>query len=195
MKKVLLGAIGALLLLAWGCSGQKALDKIPADYSLEQAKEDGCIVHENGDIICGQELWQQFLKQTQAGEQASVRLGFYYSQIEPDECAPGVYEKLPEEEKKASLFLKDLEFDGQQYTLTFLDQGQLSTRVYEYLMLYEEEAPNAGSSYETCTRYVLTHTDKLTWQQIEWSMLSAAGPGRIEHDTVYRDYKGREFEP
>lgn len=35
MKKALLGAIGALLLFAWGCGGQKALDKIPADYSLE----------------------------------------------------------------------------------------------------------------------------------------------------------------
>ena len=53
--------------------------EIPADYSLADAKADGLVVHENGDITSGQSVWDSFLSDTESGIPSMVRLGFYYT--------------------------------------------------------------------------------------------------------------------
>ena len=83
MKNILIIAVlSALMLTAAGC-GQTAaitpLEDLPADYSLEQAKEDGCVVHENGDVTQGQEAFEAFRSAAGEGKTAGVRLAHYYT--------------------------------------------------------------------------------------------------------------------
>ena len=51
MKKGMLAALLCLILLS-GCGGKPEpipLEELPQDYSLERAKDDGCLVTEDGD--------------------------------------------------------------------------------------------------------------------------------------------------
>ena len=60
MKKYIVPSIlTTLTLMLTGCGRSPAripLSELPADYSLEQAKEDGCVIHENGDVTQGKGL-------------------------------------------------------------------------------------------------------------------------------------------
>ena len=86
MKKHIAIILSVLLLSITGC-GQSGslipLEELPEDYSLEQAKKDGCITREDGDIIQGMERFQQFYDATQSGKADKVRLAYYSLRICP----------------------------------------------------------------------------------------------------------------
>ena len=59
MKNRMLAALLCLILLS-SCGGTPEpvpLEELPEDYSLEQAKADGCLVTEDGTITSGRESW------------------------------------------------------------------------------------------------------------------------------------------
>lgn len=52
MKKGMLAALLCLILLS-GCGGKPEpipLEELPQDYSLERAKDDGCLITEDGAV-------------------------------------------------------------------------------------------------------------------------------------------------
>ena len=96
-----LAALACALLLA-GCGQKRAeplppLEELPADYSLECAREDGCAVHEDGDIASGQEAWEDFLKASSSGEAASVRLVNCYTLDDLHRYDPDYYESIKDD--------------------------------------------------------------------------------------------------
>ena len=99
MKKQTLAALLCLLLLS--ACGEKPeptpLEDLPEDYSLEQAKEDGCLVTEDGIVTSGRESWEDFLKASEAGKTASVRLCSYYTLDDPSRYDPDYYESIKDD--------------------------------------------------------------------------------------------------
>ena len=67
------------------------LKNISQDYTLEDARIDGCVCFDNGDITEGQKIWVEFVNTTNMQEDATVRLAFYYS-LDEEQCDPEYYE-------------------------------------------------------------------------------------------------------
>ena len=150
------------LLLA-GCSRQKAeplppLEELPADYSLEQAREDGCVVHEDGDIASGHEAWEDFL---------------YYESIKDD---------------YPLLFVSGLSFDGKAYTVSGLEDSERWEKTYSHLKRFEDKAETHSAVYDSYIRYVLVNDDTVTWNQLVHGMFSSRFGDSIPFHSVYTDY-------
>ncbi|MDE6747900.1 MAG: hypothetical protein K2K21_02375 [Lachnospiraceae bacterium] len=189
MKKIVPIILAMIFVLTiTGCSSKHnpekiPLESLPADYSLEQAKEDGCIVYESSDITSGQEIWDKFMKTVNAGKEATVRLGFYYT-LDPSKCDPEYYKSAKDD--YPVLFIRDLIFDGTSYTIRGYDEGHENVKTYKYLMKYEGQAETPDAIYTSYVRYVLTNNDTVTWEQIVHGIFSSSGD-YINHYVVYTD--------
>ena len=190
MKRVVILLTGlAMIFVLNACSVtvKTALDKLPDDYSYEDAVADGCVVYKNSDITNGESVWDAFLQAVNAGKKATVRLAFYYTLDDPSRYAPELYEQVKDEYPK--LFVNDLIFNGKQFTIDGLEDenGRLLSRTYKYMMKYEGEPASKTALYYAYTYYVLVNDDTLTWDEIEWGMLSSQSGDYIEHYKVYTD--------
>lgn len=191
-KHVLFGLLFLCVHLLAGCGGadtDKAervpLEELPEDYTVEQAKADGCVVHEDGDVTSGQETWDAFAKTVSAGTAASVRLGFYYTLDDPSHYDPEYYESIKDD--YPLLFTQDLTYDGTAYTLRWFEKDGEITETYRYLMRYEGKPESPHANYASYVRYVLTNDDSVTWEDIVWGMLSSQSGDYIAHHSVYVD--------
>lgn len=188
MKRIAAVILIFACLLCGGCGAKKQettpLEELPAEYSLEQAEADGCVVHEDGDISAGQELWEAFVSDTAAGKSAGVRLYDYYT-LDPERCTPEYYEQ--EKDNYPHVFVSDLSFDGEKFSLRWIEDGQEYVREYEYMLRYEDEAESETALYLSCVRYVLTHDEAVTWQDIFHGMVSSRFGDWIDASTVYTD--------
>ena len=185
-----LAALTCVFLLA-GCGRQQPaplppLEELPADYSLEQAREDGCVVHEDGDIASGQEAWEDFLKASSAGKAAAVRLVSYYTLDDPSRYDPDYYESIKDD--YPLLYVSDLTFDGKVYTVSSLEDGERLERTFSCLKYFEAEAETPGAVYDSYIRYVLVNDDAVTWDQLMRGMYSSRLGDYIPFDAVYTDY-------
>lgn len=189
-RKLALAALTCVFLLA-GCGRQKAaplppLAELPEDYGLEQAKEDGCVVHENGDITSGQEAWEAFLQASSAGKAAAVRLANYYTLDNPSRYDPEYYESIKDD--YPLLYVSDLTFDGRAYTVSSLEDGERLERTFSHLKYFEGEAETPGAVYDAYIRYVLVNDDTATWDRLMHGIYSSRFGDYIPFDTVYTDY-------
>lgn len=187
MKKLIAAALAVVCLLAAGCGAkEKGLTPLEelAEYTLEQAKADGCVVHENLDISSGQEVWDAFAAEAAAGRSANVRLCSYYT-LDPERYTPEYYER--EKDNYPKMYVQDLSFDGEKYTLRWVEEGQEYAREYEYLLRYEGEAESKTAEYSSYVRYVLTHDEAVTWDEITWGLLSSQSGAIIDAYDVYTD--------
>lgn len=97
------------------------LEDIRENYSQEQAKNDGCVVIDNSDLLFGEKAWVDFVNATAAGQEATVRIYQSYSN------------------QGDSYYVKELHYDGEKYRLRFYDRtgdtGEefLSQQEYRYL--------------------------------------------------------------
>lgn len=185
-----LAALFCVLLLS-GCGQQKAavlpsLEELPADYSLERARKDGCVIHEDGDIAGGQEAWEGFLEASSAGKAAAVRLADYYTLDDPSRYDPDYYESIKDD--YPLLYLSDLSFDGEAYTVSGLEDGERWTYTYSYLKRFEDTAETPGAVYDSYVRYVLVNDDTVTWSQLMHGALSSRFGDYIPFHSVYTDY-------
>lgn len=160
------------------------LEDIRDDYSLEQAKLDQCVVHENSDITSGQEVWDCFLEACVAKEACTVRLGTYYTLRDPSHYSKEHYEEIKDD--YPVLYITDLNFDGESYTVKFYDQGELIIRDYKYLLKYEGKA-NVEATYTDYTYYVLVNDETVTWADIWNGMISSQLGAAIDHWVAYQD--------
>lgn len=185
-----LAALTCVFLLA-GCGRQQPaplppLEELPADYSLEQAREDGCVVHEDGDIASGQEAWEDFLKASSAGKAAAVRLVSYYTLDDPSRYDPEYYESIKDD--YPLLYVSDLTFDGKAYTVSSLEDGERLERTFSCLKYFEAEAETPGAVYDSYIRYVLVNDDAVTWEQLMHGVHSSRFGDYIPFCSVYTDY-------
>lgn len=186
MKK--LTALLMLVCLLASCVAPAAgsLEALPGDYSLAQAKNDGCVVHEDGDVTAGKEVWDAyFVKATEAGESAAVRLGFYYTLGDPSHYDPEYYESIKADYPR--FYLMDLTYDGEAYTLRWLEDGKEVIRTYRYMLRYEGEAETPYATYDSYVRYVLVNDDTVTWEDILHGLYSSQSGAYIDHYSVYTD--------
>ncbi|MBQ3489410.1 MAG: hypothetical protein IJA86_02345 [Clostridia bacterium] len=150
------------------------INKLPDDYSLEDAKSDGYVIYENQDISQGQEKWDKFLKTSQAGKPCAVRLVF--------------------SEKNAKLKIYDLSYNGKEYTLKFMEKDKLVSETYLYLLKSEEIPPIASiSSIEKRIIYFLADDPNLTWKQAYQSTMNEQVSGtkayryfRVYCNSIYK---------
>ena len=152
--------------------------------ALEKAIEAGYVIHVDGDVTNGQEKWETFLDKVEEGKTASVRLAKYYT-LDRDSCSEEYYEV--NQEDYPVLYLFDLYFDGERYTLEWKEGNKEYVRNYRYLMHYTGESPTANATYDTYSRYVLVNDQKVTWEDIQRGLYSSQFGDYIAHDTVYVD--------
>ena len=178
-----------LLTACGGANADKAervpLEELPEDYTVEQAKADGCVVHEGGDVTTGQKAWEAFAETVSAGKAASVRLASYYTLGDPSRYDPEYYESVKDDYPK--LFIQDLTYDGAAYTLRWFEEDGEIIETYQCLMRYEGEAESPHATYDSYVRYVLTNDDSVTWEKLVWGMLSSRFGDYIPHHQVYVD--------
>jgi len=185
MGKGFIAAFLLLLTTACGQPKQTPLSELPVDYSLEQAKADGCVVYEDSDVTQGQERFAGFAEQSARGEKCTVRLVDYFALGDPSHYAPGVYEEL--KDSYPQMYVQDLSFDGERYTLRGIDNGKAYAKQYQYLMKFEGPAETPYAAYKSYIRYVLTNDSTVSWEDLQMSVYSSTYGDYIEHNTVYID--------
>lgn len=161
------------------------LKNISKDYTLEDARIDGCVCFDNGDMTEGQKIWDEFVSATNAKKYATVRLAFYYT-LDEEQCDPEYYESAKDE--YPMLFIQELTFEDNMYTLRWFEDGKEIIKNYKYMMRYEGEAESETASYESYLRYVLTNDNTVTWEQIWRSLASSQLGDAIDHNVVYQKY-------
>ena len=139
--------------------------ELPKDYSFEQAKQDGCVVHKQYDLVSGQEVWDAFIEKTSRGEPAFVRLAFYTN-------------------GGSDGFLQDLTYDGEHYLLYSFESGQEYTREYKYLVRYFDISKNGAVNVGTL-HYILIDENSYTWEELERSRYSSDWNNYIDFTLVY----------
>lgn len=195
MKKAGTCLLVFLCLTLFAACGQEPvaytpLEQLPTDYTVEQAEVDGCVVHENSNIRSGQERWERFLKDVEKGKAATVRLADYYVLLDPSRYGAEYYKSIKDDYPK--LYVKDLTYDGTQYTVRWFEEGTEYVRAYQYLMRYEGEAPGKSASFDSYLRYVLTNDSTVTWEEIFGGMVSSQFGAWIDHCEVYTELIGGE---
>lgn len=161
------------------------LKNISQDYTLEDARIDGCVCFDNGDITEGQKIWDEFVNATNKQEDATVRLAFYYS-LDEEQCDPEYYESVKDE--YPVLYIQELTYKDDSYTIRWFEEGEEIKKTYKYLMKYEGEPESETALYESYVRYVLTNDNTVTWEQIWRGMISSQLGDGIDHKVVYQKY-------
>jgi len=159
-----------------------ALEKLPDAYTYEDAIEDGCVVFDNGDITHGQARWDEFASAV-PNEKSSVRLAYYYTLEHYDD--EEYYESVKDEYPK--LFVEDLSYDGEYYTLRWFEDDEEIVHKYKYMLRFEGDAETPYATYDRYVRYVLVNDNTLTWEDITYGMYSSYMGDYIPHHTVYTD--------
>ncbi len=194
MRKVkifLLIALTLAMIVPAGCSEITGIvdylpfDEIPADYSLDEAKSDRCVVLENSDITSGQDIWDDFLAAVSADEKSMVRLAFYYEIDDPSRYDPTLYEEIKND--YPVLYVNDLNFDGKKYEILSTDNGKKVRKTYSYMKKYEGSPSSENATFSKYLRYVLVNDGNVKWEDIEHGMFSSMSGDWIDHFTVYID--------
>jgi hypothetical protein len=160
-------------------------DQLPKDYTLEDAKEDGCVVYEDLDITSGQAVWDKFIKDTENGKNSVVRIAFYYTLGDPSHYSKEYYEEIKDD--YPILYIMDLRYDGESYALLRTEEGKEYTDEYRYLVKYTGKPRSDSAAFSGYTYYVLVNDNTLTWKDIENGMVSSQSGAWIDHQIVYSD--------
>lgn len=161
------------------------LEELPDNYSVEQAKKDGCVTHENGDITQGKEIFEAFLNTTESGKTDEVRLAFYYTIDDSSRYDPEYYESVKDD--YPCLYIQDLSYDGEHYTICWYENDEEIIKNYSYIMKYEGQAESPDALYHSYIRYVLTNDDRVTWQELMYGMISSQLGDCMDYTSVYTD--------
>lgn len=186
MKKRMFAALLFLLLLSSCGVNPEPLpfEELPEDYSLERAKDDGCLVTEDGAVTSGQEAWEEFLNAAEAGKAASVRLCSYYTLEDPSRYDPDYYESVKDD--YPMMFLKDLSYDGERFTTLSYEEGQRHEETYSFLRRREQTAPSSGVKI---IQYIITDDAESSLEKIGSQLYSSSFSPEdwIPFDIVYQE--------
>jgi len=180
-RSVVLAEAGDDYVHLYRYSPSKAVD--PA--MLEQAKEDGKIVLENGYATSGQALWNTFYKYAEQGKHISADIVHYHTLREPGQYDQKYYEAHKED--YPSLYEFELTYDDGTYTMKWNEYGTEYERQFKYLRKFEDVLPTQQSFKEPqkVTRYVLTNNNTASWDELWRSLTSSQLGDFIDHYTIY----------
>ena len=86
------------------------------------------------------------------------------------------------------LYIQELTYKDDSYTIRWFEEGKEIKKTYKYLMKYEGEPESETALYESYLRYVLTNDNTVTWEQIWRGMISSQLGDGIDHKVVYQKY-------
>lgn len=138
-------------------------NELPLNYTLENAKADGCVVFKDLSLISGQTEWSKFRKLVKGKKAATVRIAEYYSKENP------------------SLVLIDLSFDGSAYLVTEEDGVK---KQYNYLNHYKVDA-GKDASYSTLDCYILVNQKDVSFDELERSRISSNSNDYIDQYRIF----------
>ena len=161
------------------------LEELENTYTLQQAKLDGCVVMENGDVTSGQVTWTAFLAAAAQGQKTSLRYITYYTLSDPSKYDPDLYQSIRDD--YPALYVHDLYYDGNSYTVRWFENGACIERTYRFLMNYTGGSYSYQEDYAYHDRYVLTNDPEVTWEDIRKGMFSALSTAWVDHLSVYTD--------
>ena len=159
-----------------------------SDSALEDAIQAGYVIIEDGIATHGQNKWKTFYEDTQKGKAASVVVARYQT-LDPQRCDIAYFEAFNQDYPNLNIYY--LSYDGNTYTLSFVDGGVQYTRTYEYIMRYETDTLSVMSSKvpQKTTRYILTHDNQVTWEELFGGMYSSQLGAYIDHYSIYAERK------
>lgn len=188
MKKMIL-LLGFVFCIACSnSSGIADLKELADNYTLEQAKNDQCLVMENGDVTYGEEIFSEFLSATINKEDTAIRIVNYYTLGDKSQYSEEAYQQ--EKEKYPQLYITDVVFENGIYTTYSYDNNdeQLLTKTYKY-MIKDEFAANPEAAYTTAVYYILVNDNNVKWNDILKGMVSSQADAWIDHFNVYQKHK------
>ncbi len=178
MKKIVLVLLAVLLLAASGCAGDKieipytedseyaGFSDLPAEYTAEDAEQDGCYVvvsaldpnniENDLGLVAGGEVWEKFYEDSQNGEDSYMRVAHFVD---------------------GKPYYTDLYYVDGEYLMFDLND-ELGLRAYapqKYLRELKEEINGREARM-----YVLTNETEITYRDVERVFVSSS---------VYVDHK------
>ena len=182
-RSVVLAEAGEDYVHLYRYSPSKAVD--PA--MLEQAKEDGRIVLEDGYATSGQAVWNTFCKLAEQGKHISADIVHYHTLRDPGQYDEKYYEAHKED--YPALYEFELTHDSGIYTMKWNEYGTEYVRTYKYLRVFEDTLPTTQSSKEPVmvTRYVLTNDGTATLEDLRRGVASSQLGDYIDFYTIYSD--------
>ena len=165
-------------------------EPLPENYTLEMAKNDGYVVHEDGHLVSGKGAFEEFVKRVEKGESAVVRLAFYYT-LDREGVSKEYYEQ--NKGRYPVLYIKELRYDGDIYTLRYTEQGKELRKRFLYMKHLPFYPKNVEADYEYTDHYVLLNDDNVeSYGEIWRSLVSSVFGEYIEHETVFSEYIRKE---
>lgn len=157
MKKCL--SLMFILLILCGCTG--------TNINLQSAKEKGYVVFEDGSVTSGEGAWQSFVGETEKKTPCTLYIAKYYTLGDPSGYSEEYYESIKDDYPK--LFISEVEYDGDIFTVSYTEDDTLYRSEYKYLMRYEDELKSGTK----IVKYVLVNDNTVTWNDIFRGMVSS----------------------
>ena len=186
MKRSVAIFVIILCILLSACSA--ATPDTSVDGILVQVKKDDYVVFEDLELTSGKRVWQKFYDTAMEGEACSVNIAYYYT-LDKGSVSEEYYEA--EKDNYPVIYLAELTFDGSEYNIKVWnsDKTKLDTdKTYKYLMHYTGEPDSPNASYSTYDHYILVNDDTVTYDELEWGLLSSQFGDYIDHYRVYLNY-------
>lgn len=193
MKKIICSiyCIAFITFTIIGCSNSNdsityiPYEKIPADYSLDDAKKDKCVVFEDSKLTAGEEEWEAFIEKADSGKKAFIRIA-QYSTLDNQNISEELYNEIKED--YPVLYLSDLSYDGKNYITYTKENGEEYKGEYPFLMHYTGDLPSGAVSKEY-EYYILTHDESLSMEEIQHSLFSSSLDDYIDVKIVYQTFE------
>lgn len=172
-------------------------NQLSENCSLDDVKSSKYVVFEDNDITYGQSTWDEFITAIDNGKSATVRLAYYFTLGESSQYSKELYEEIKDD--YPVLFIRELNYDGEKYSIKVVIDDQISLKEYKYLVKLEGETSGKTTNiFKTTntskttniskyTYYVLVNDDTVTWDDIVHGMASSQSDDYIDHYKVYSD--------
>lgn len=187
-------------LIGSSAAGDMLLKYAPAlgisEEEIEDVKKNGFVVTRGMEPPYARELMDEFLKKSEAGEPASVRIAKVY------DLSGNISSELEKATRQdyPSLFLTELSFDGSTYTtcpLNRIDDDYIlaerkgidsSKKTWKYLKRLTDVPRVKSALYKSAERYVLVNDDNITWDDLINGMISSQMGDYIPFEEVITLY-------
>lgn len=191
MKRLLAVILIILLLLSFtGCfktkddTGINLFGEMPENYTLEDAKNDGYLVMENGDVTCGQEAFDAFLDKTKNGGYALLRIADYYELPDSSHYSEEYYEEI--KNNYPVMYIRNIVYENGIYKEFSYEDGKLMVREFKYLIEDHFEALSETSTYTGGVAFFLCDRDDVSYHDVFRSYFSSNAHAFIPFSIIYQ---------
>ena len=146
--------------------GYAPLSEIYRNYTIEQGKNDKCVVMKNGYISYGQEQFDDFLERKRTGKNAFLRVVKYYSE-------------------NNMVFVFDVGFADGKYYVSYYDNGVHLVDTYTDMFM-DNSGVNLPNSQQSKDLVYYLCNENATYHDIVVSGLSSQSDAYIKHFVIYK---------